>query len=409
MDMDVPDDPKEVPKTIVAPDPQSDPDDPYDPENPDDASNPDDSNDIPIVELEWIDTHSKDKAYRIVDSDNILVSNRNTTYDVIVLNQTSPGYLSYSTLDENLCVNTVSALGHNHTGSNVAATCTAQGYTKYSCTRCSNTYNGNYTNALGHSYSVTSNTASCGKNGTKTETCSRCGNQKTSTSQGTSHTLKTETKAATCGSTGYEKTYCTTCGTQTAYKEIAKNGTHNFVSQVVSEATAKAQAAGLEASLYANGLNKTFFMAEACTNCYIFKNTLLPQYYTLRYDNWTMANEMLGYVNNLRRSVRGNDMNDDWYDLQLSSNLMSIAQRRAQEIVNNFTHNNAATGTGENIAKIGEASYSIVSTMYKGWEASSGHYDKMTDEDWKYFGYAVVIGSNGTLYGVQVFSAYPSI
>jgi hypothetical protein len=180
MDVDV--DLPGIPKTIVAPDPQSDPDDPYDPENPDDASNPDDSNDIPIVELEWIDTHSKDKAYRIVDSDNILVSNGNTTYDVIdtlpsmfafyqknslsydkeaitysytvsyyyqvtqaeydkattaqknsgeyrmiegypmrrfrsnthsggdelqdviVLNQTSPGYLSYSTLEENLCV-----------------------------------------------------------------------------------------------------------------------------------------------------------------------------------------------------------------------------------------------------------------------------------------------------------------
>jgi hypothetical protein len=182
MDNDNDEEQPAIPKTMVAPDPQSDPDDPYDPESPDDASNPDDSNDIPIVELEWIDTHSKDKAYRIVDSDNILVSNGNTTYDVIdtlptmfafyvqnaldydkkaisysytssyyyevtqseynaattaqkssgeyrmiggypmrrfrsnthsggdelqdviVLNQTSPGYLSYSTLDENLCI-----------------------------------------------------------------------------------------------------------------------------------------------------------------------------------------------------------------------------------------------------------------------------------------------------------------
>jgi uncharacterized protein YkwD len=218
--------------------------------------------------------------------------------------------------------------------------------------------------------------------------------------------LKTETKAATCGSTGYERTYCTTCGTQTAYKELAKNGTHNYVSQVVSEAAAKAQAAGLEPSLYANGLNKTYFMAEACTNCYIFKNGVTGSTsYTFRYDNWTMATEMLGYVNNLRRSVLGDDMNDDWYDLQISSYLMNLAQQRAQQIQNDFSHNGAVTGVGENISKSSNISNSIVSTSYSGWLASTtGHKENMLDEDWKQMGFAVFLGSDGILYAVQEFS-----
>lgn len=46
------------------------PDDPYDPNNPDDPSDPDDSDDIPIPEIKWIDTHKYDYAYRIADLEN---------------------------------------------------------------------------------------------------------------------------------------------------------------------------------------------------------------------------------------------------------------------------------------------------------------------------------------------------
>lgn len=46
------------------------PNDPYDPNNPDDPNDPDDSDDIPIPEIKWIDTHKYDYAYRIADLEN---------------------------------------------------------------------------------------------------------------------------------------------------------------------------------------------------------------------------------------------------------------------------------------------------------------------------------------------------
>jgi hypothetical protein len=300
--------------------------------------------------------------------------------------------------------NTVSALGHNHTGSNVAATCTSQGYTKYSCTRCSNTYNGNYTNALGHSYSVTSNTASCGKNGTKTETCSRCGNQKTSTSQGTSHTLKTETKAATCGSTGYEKTYCTTCGTQTAYKELPKNNTHSYAWLSASDTAYKAsqQANALENySNYSPYSNLTYFNAYACQNCFLFNPsaTNFRQNIVFKYNDWTMASWMLEKVNALRRSTI---YDDDLSELTLTSEMMYAAQLRAQELTTNFTHNSITDG--ENIFQISNISNNIIDTLYTGWYKSDPHRESMVNERWKYFGFAVALGSDGNMYAVEVFS-----
>ena len=69
--------------SIVAPDPIFNPNDPYDPLNPDDkTNNMDDSHDIGKVEIEWIDKHSKDIAYRIFDSDNITSTDNGNKFDV---------------------------------------------------------------------------------------------------------------------------------------------------------------------------------------------------------------------------------------------------------------------------------------------------------------------------------------
>ena len=53
-----------------------------------------------------------------------------------------------------------SALGHNYSSKVIAATCTAQGYTVYTCSRCASTYKDNYQNALGHNY-VNGNCSRC--------------------------------------------------------------------------------------------------------------------------------------------------------------------------------------------------------------------------------------------------------
>ena len=68
------------------------------------------------------------------------------------------------------------ALGHDYEDRTVAATCTAQGYTVHTCSRCNDSYSDTYTAALGHSYTARVTAATCTAQGYTTHTCSRCGN-----------------------------------------------------------------------------------------------------------------------------------------------------------------------------------------------------------------------------------------
>ncbi|MGN1421700.1 MAG: leucine-rich repeat protein [Eubacterium sp.] len=56
-----------------------------------------------------------------------------------------------------------SALGHGYVPAVVPATCTTQGYTVYTCSRCGDCYSGNYINPSGHNF------------GTNNQTCLACG------------------------------------------------------------------------------------------------------------------------------------------------------------------------------------------------------------------------------------------
>ena len=70
---------------------------------------------------------------------------------------------------------TTPALGHSYTAAITAPTCTAQGYTTYTCSRCSDSYRDTYTAALGHSYLAQVTDPTCTAQGYTTHTCSRCG------------------------------------------------------------------------------------------------------------------------------------------------------------------------------------------------------------------------------------------
>ena len=62
---------------------------------------------------------------------------------------------------------------HNYVSVVTAPTCTAQGYTTYTCARCDHTYKANYTAALGHSYTKTVTPATCTAAGYTTYSCVR--------------------------------------------------------------------------------------------------------------------------------------------------------------------------------------------------------------------------------------------
>lgn len=68
------------------------------------------------------------------------------------------------------------ALGHDYVADVTEPTCTEQGYTTYTCTRCGETFTDNYTEAKGHSYEAEVSAPTCLEEGFTTYTCADCGN-----------------------------------------------------------------------------------------------------------------------------------------------------------------------------------------------------------------------------------------
>ncbi|MBQ2445083.1 MAG: metallophosphoesterase, partial [Oscillospiraceae bacterium] len=134
---------------------------------------------------------------------------------------------------------TTAALGHSYTNKVTAPTCTAQGYTTHTCSRCSHSYKDTYTNALGHNYTgykATKNPTTSAT-GVLTGTCSRCSATTTVTlpKLNTTDYTKTTTTAATCTATGVDKYTWKT----TTYGSFSFNATtaalgHSYTNKVTA-------------------------------------------------------------------------------------------------------------------------------------------------------------------------------
>ena len=174
---------------------------------------------------------------------------------------------------------------HSYTSAVTAPTCTAKGYTTYTCSACGDSYvadetemvahtpaeavkenevaatctaEGSYDNvvyctvcntetsretvtvdALGHSYDdgVVTIAPTCTEAGVKTFTCDTCGDKYTEEIAATGHTLtQVEAKTPTCTEAGYEAyEYCSACD-YTTYKEVAATG-HSYSESVTKQPT----------------------------------------------------------------------------------------------------------------------------------------------------------------------------
>ena len=118
------------------------------------------------------------------------------------------------------------ALGHNYVaGEVVAPTVGAQGYTVYTCTRCNDSYNSDFTDPLPpheHTWELTSDTATCEAAGTKTFTCSGCGDTMTEDSAAKGHAWDegVETTPATCEHVGVKTFTCQNDPSHTRTEDI---------------------------------------------------------------------------------------------------------------------------------------------------------------------------------------------
>lgn len=106
-----------------------------------------------------------------------------------------------------------SKLGHDYAQTVTPATCVSGGYTTYVCTRCNDTYVGNYVDAIGHSYNNVVTPPTCMAGGYTTHTCVR--GDSTYVDSQTSplgHSYAATVVAATTTSQGYTVYTCTRCG-----------------------------------------------------------------------------------------------------------------------------------------------------------------------------------------------------
>ncbi len=124
---------------------------------------------------------------------------------------------------------TVAALGHNYTASVTAASCTAQGYTTHTCSRCQDSYTDTYTAALGHSYAASAVAATCTAQGYTAHTCSRCGDTYRDTyTQALGHNYTSSITEPSCTAQGYTTHTCSRCGNN--YRDGYTDALgHNFV------------------------------------------------------------------------------------------------------------------------------------------------------------------------------------
>ena len=107
---------------------------------------------------------------------------------------------------------TVPALGHDYAAVITAPTCTASGYTTYTCTHCGDSYTDTPIGALGHNYAAVITVPTCTASGYTTYTCTHCGDSYTDTPIGAlGHNYAVVTTKPTATVIGYTKHICTRC------------------------------------------------------------------------------------------------------------------------------------------------------------------------------------------------------
>ena len=94
----------------------------------------------------------------------------------------------------------------------IEPTCTHEGYTTHFCTVCGYEYTDNYTPATGHTYQETTTLPTCTEEGYTTHTCLECGYTFNDTYVAAlGHSYETEVFAPTCTEGGYTVYTCTIC------------------------------------------------------------------------------------------------------------------------------------------------------------------------------------------------------
>jgi len=105
-----------------------------------------------------------------------------------------------------------SAIGHDYSAEVTEPTCTAMGYTTYTCGNCGDSYIGDYTDKAEHEYSETVTEPTCTSHGFTTYTCDNCDAEYVSDYvDAVPHAYNAEVTEPTCTTMGYTTHTCEDC------------------------------------------------------------------------------------------------------------------------------------------------------------------------------------------------------
>ncbi len=132
----------------------------------------------------------------------------------------------------------VQALGHNHIAVVTPPTCTDQGYTTYTCSRCDDSYIADYTDPVGnaHSYQEEVVEPTCTEQGYTQKVCEYCGHTEElagTETEALGHAHVGAVTAPTCTEQGYTTYTCSRCGDSYVADYVQANG-HSFDSAVTA-------------------------------------------------------------------------------------------------------------------------------------------------------------------------------
>lgn len=123
--------------------------------------------------------------------------------------------------------------GHHYTEVVTPPSCTAMGYTTYTCDDCGTSYTGDYTDKTEHHYHSVITPATCTELGFTTYTCTECGDEyKSDYVDKKPHNYNSVVTPATCTAMGFTAYTCADCGDSYAadYTDVLP---HNYTKQVI--------------------------------------------------------------------------------------------------------------------------------------------------------------------------------